>query len=405
MKKHQILCFLLVLAAITWMAWVPFPNQKTFTVRNRLNIDRKGETISLPVSQLSSLVRNVGVENLLIKDAQTGKVLLSQPLDTDGDGEVDELLFQTDIAANGTKKYIVEGVKNGASQPPSSQLTTYSRFVPERIDDYAWENDRVAFRTYGPVAQQYTEAGRTDGTLTSGIDCWLKRVNYPIIDKWYQKNTEEPGAYHKDSGEGYDPYHVGDSRGCGGIGIWDKDHLYVSKNFTGYRILAKGPIRTVFELTYAPWDANGMTVREKKRISLDLGSNLSRYEVELKSNQPLPNCTIGITLHDKKGEVKANHSAGWFRYWEPINDSQLGTGLVIDPRKVPITSYKDHRVDQKDQSHLYVITKPVNGQLVYYAGFGWARSGQFDSPEAWDAYLADFAERLSSPLEISWGNK
>jgi hypothetical protein len=272
--------------------------------------------------------------------------------------------------------------------------------VPERTDDYTWENDRVAFRTYGPVAQQMVERNESGGTLTSGIDAWLKRVDYPIINKWYQNHADKPGAYHIDSGEGYDPYLVGDSRGIGGIGVWDNDKLHVSKNFVSYKTIAEGPIRTVFELTYAPWPANGRTITETKRISLDLGSNLSRYEVSLQSDQPLPNATIGITLHDKKGEVKASQEQGWFRYWEPMDDSELGTGLVVDPAVVQ--AYKDHRVQERDQSHLYVLTTPQNNKVTYYAGFGWKKSGQFASKEAWDAYLADFAKRLASPLEVKF---
>ena len=36
----------------------------------------------------------------------------------------------------------------------------FSRIVPERIDDYTWENDKVAFRTYGPAAQSLVEGGK-----------------------------------------------------------------------------------------------------------------------------------------------------------------------------------------------------------------------------------------------------
>ena len=373
---------------------------KTFTVENKLAIARKSETVSVPVDRVSKMVEKFGAENVLIRDAASKQALVTQPLDVDADGKVDEILFQTDIQPNEKKKFIIEGLENGAARQPKPELTTYSRFVPERTDDYTWENDRVAFRTYGPVAQQLAEAGKPDGTLTSGMDAWLKRVEYPIIDKWYKKYTDKTGSYHNDTGEGYDPYHVGPSRGLGGVGVWKNDKLYVSKNFTGYKTIATGPIRTVFELTYAPWEADGVTVAETKRISLDLGSNLSRHEVQLQPSQPLPNLTIGITLHDKKGTVKANPEQGWFRYWEPMDNSELGTGIVVDPAVVE--GYKDYRVSANDRSHLFVHTNPVNSKLVYYAGFGWKRSGQFSSPAEWDAYLADFAARIASPLEVKF---
>lgn len=381
----------------------PAAPSATITVHNQLASDRRAETIRIPAAQLGTLLREVGPADILVKDAQTGRVLVSQALDENGNGTIDALLFQTDIRANGTQKFKLVGVKNGAAQQPKSAYTTFSRLVPERIDDYAWENDRVGFRTYGPEAQRLTEAGRPDGTLTSGMDCWLKRTPYPVIDKWYAANVKEVGYYHKDHGEGYDPYHVGDSRGFAGVGVWEKDSLYVSKNFVSYKTLAKGPIRTLFELTYAPWPAAGRLVTEKKVISLDLGSNLTRFEDYVAADKPLPNLTIGTTLHAEpkgvQGEVKGEPRQGWFRYWEPMDDSFVGTGIVLAPGQVQ--SWKDRRTKAKEQSHLLVLATPVSGVLTYYAGFGWTKSGQFKTAAEWDAYLADYAQRLASPLVVT----
>ncbi len=363
-------------------------------------MDRQQETVRVPAEKVSDLIESFGADNLLIKEEDSDSVLVSQAIDYDGDGRVDEILFQATIGANAEKRFVIQGVENGAAQRPESRLTTYSRFVPERIDDYTWENDRVAFRTYGPEAQRITESGKPGGTLTSGMDAWLKRVNYPVIDKWYANHQQSPGAYHIDTGEGYDPYHVGDSRGVGGIGVWENDSLYVSKNFSSYKTIATGPIRTVFELSYAPWVAAGRTVRETKRISLDLGSNLSHYEVFLDSEQALPNIAVGLTLHEGQGAVKASTEEGWFRYWEPMDDSELGVGLVIDPSVVQ--DYKERRVEAKDQSHILVLANPENNKLSYYAGFGWKKSGQFNSPQEWDQYLARFARQLEEPLMASF---
>lgn len=369
-------------------------NTISFTVKNELDLDRR-ETVSIPAGQLNELMEEYGAESLLVRDIATDSLLVTQALDADGDGTMDELLFQTGIPANETKAFQVEGAENGAAVREESRLTTYSRFVPERTDDYTWENDRVAFRTYGPEAQRLVEEGEPGGTLSSGIDAWLKRVDYPIIDKWYKNHQEQAGAYHIDSGEGYDPYHVGASRGIGGIGVWENDSIYVSGNFQDYKTIATGPIRTVFELTYAPWQANGRTIQEKKRISLDLGSNLSRFDVTLASDQPLPNAAVGLTLHDKKGEVNTAAEQGWFRYWEPMDDSELGVGLVMSPEK--IKEVKDRRAETPDQSHILVLTDSAE-KFTYYAGFGWKKSGQFASSEEWDQYLANYARRIKSPL-------
>ena len=265
----------------------------------------------------------------------------------------------------------------------------------------------MAFRTYGPEAERLVVAKQPGGTLTSGMDCWLKRVPYSIIDKWYAANVKEVGYYHIDHGEGYDPYHVGDSRGFAGIGVWDQDSLYVSRNFISYKTLANGPIRTLFELRYAPWQANGLTITEKKLLSIDLGSNLTRFEEHISADKPLLNVTIGTTLHAEpkgvRGEVKGEPRQGWFRYWEPMDDAFLGTGVVLAPGQVQ--SWKDRRTRAKEQSHLLVMATPQAGKLVYYAGFGWTKSGQFATAADWDQYLADYSKRLAAPLEVRFGSK
>ncbi|MVN77448.1 DUF4861 domain-containing protein [Hymenobacter sp. HMF4947] len=369
----------------------------TITVRNALNLARRAETISLPLAQLPAGVRQLEAGSLRVRDAANKALLVSQLLDNNGDGQPDELLFQTDMPAKGTKSFVLAASTEAV---PTSPLTTFARFVPERTDDFAWENDRVAFRTYGPVAEQLFDKKDPAGTLSSGMDCWLKRVSYPIIDKWYGRHVhEKPFAYHTDTGEGYDPYHVGSSRGVGGTGVLKDGKLYISRNFATYKVLATGPIRTVFELTYAPWEAAGQTVTEKKTISLDLGSNLTRYEEQLSAPTPPPNCTIGLTLHEQKGAVQADRPAGWCRYWEKIDDSYLGTGVVVAPSY--LVDYQDHRSADKDANQLYMVTKPRQNTVVFYAGFGWQKSGQFASAAAWDAYLAEFAQRIASPLAIS----
>ncbi|MBU3121905.1 DUF4861 domain-containing protein [Sinomicrobium weinanense] len=371
-----------------------------FSVKNPLNSDRFSETISINPEKFASLTATSGMEKLLITDKASGDTLVTQLVDNDVDGTPDELLFQLNLKGGEARQLLARIAESDPVGKTEGERTTFSRFVPERTDDYAWENDRVAFRTYGPDAQRRIEENVPGGTLSSGMDAWLKRVEYPIIDKWYKNNEEKEGAYHIDTGEGYDPYHVGPSRGVGGTGIWVNDSLYTSKNFTAYKTIATGPLRTVFELEYAAWNADSIQVKETKRISLDLGSNLSRFESVFESGEALPNITIGLMLHEKEGEVRSEKGKGWFRYWEPMDGSELGVGMIIAPESV--LDYKDHRVDYKDGSQLLIMADPKDNKVVYYAGFGWKKSGQFTNAGEWDAYLEHFAEKIANPVKVQF---
>jgi hypothetical protein len=364
-------------------------------VKNTLPIARN-EVVSISMQDLDSTLQSKPVNLLQVLDSKTKTPIKSQWLDKDGDGKVEELIFPVVIDANEERSYELQVGESAKIEADS--VRTYSRFVPERIDDYAWENDLVAFRTYGPEAQRLVDEGEKGGTLSSGLDCWLKRVNYSIIDKWYRKPALG-GTYHKDDGEGYDPYHVGDSRGCGGVGVWKDDSLYVSKNFVSYKKIADGPVRNIFELTYAPWQAAGITIVERKRITIDLGNQLYQVEDILEPSSALPNLTIGVTLHNKTGVVKADTIKGWFSYWESIDDSHIGTGVVVAPKY--LQGFEDYRTSKKDLSQLHIITNPIDNTVVYYAGFGWDKAGIITTGDKWNVYLDQFAQRLASPLQVT----
>jgi rhamnogalacturonyl hydrolase YesR len=179
---------------------------------------------------------------------------------------------------------------------------TYARYVPERIDDFAWENDNIAFRAYGPKARK--------GAENSGIDCWLKRVDYPIIDKWYgQMKTK---SYHKDWGEGHDPYHVGSSAGCGGTGIWLNGKREPLETYTKQELIECTPQRSQFKLTYER-EIGDDVYGEEKTITIEPGKRLfdvhSVFTRNGKVASGLPVC-IGLTTHDGKAETFSNEKQG-----------------------------------------------------------------------------------------------
>jgi len=368
---------------------------KSITLTNTLNSERSFETVELS----KELLLIDDLSTIGIQDTETKEILVTQTLDYDNNGIVDAILFQPKLEKNSKKTFLILSVND--SLKPKKDILCYSRFVPERTDDYAWENDKVAFRTFGPRAQEMKENNIPGGTLSSGIDLWLKKVEYSIIDKWYHKNLKEKGYYHKNHGEGYDPYHVGISRGTGGIGIWKADSLLTSKNFISYKTIAIGPLRTVFELEYAPWSEYGIS--ETKRISLDLGSNFTKFEINLSSVKEVPNYAIGITLHDGEGDIIINKQNGLFGHWENIDNSYLGEGIIVDPKLV-LEAF-DYRTTVLDQSQLLILTKPFQKRsLIYYVGFGWSKRESIHNKNDWIKMLKEKVKRTNNPIkvDINW---
>ena len=364
---------------------------KIITVTNSLAVDREFETVELTKKELG-LANSVKLEELAVKEKNSDLFLESQAVDNDGDGTMDVLLFQPKISASSKKEFEIVAA---STKSATKNLNCYSRFVPERTDDYAWENNKVAFRTYGPVAQKMVEDKIAGGTLTSGIDAWLKKVEYPIINKWYEKTVSGTGSYHKDTGEGLDNFQVGPSRGIGGIAVNVNGKYYFSKNFISWKTITTGPIRTSFILTYADWDANGNKITESKLISLDYGSYLSRFEIHIKGTKSI---AAGLTLHDKKGTIGTNIKEGWLSHWEPIDDSEIGMGLVAP--KNTLLSFDNHVTEEKDLSNLYGNIKVKDNKAVYFAGFGWKKGSPFQTKAEWEKYLSSFAEKINNPLVV-----
>jgi hypothetical protein len=369
--------------------------QRTITITNSLPIVRSFETISLSKKQLQ-LKKSDKLEDFGIKEKGNSSFLVTQVVDENFDGEMDVLLVQPFVKASSTT--ILELVSHKKTVLDS--IRCYSRFVPERTDDYAWENDKVAFRTYGPRAQEMIEKNIKGGTLSSGIDAWLKRVPYPIINKWYEKTTNGTGSYHIDSGEGLDNFHVGSSRGIGGIAVQQDSNYYFSKNFISYKTITTGPIRTSFILTYANWDANGKKISETKTISLDLGSYLSKFTIAITGT---PQVAVGLTLHDKKGTIGTNVKEGWLSYWEPIDDSEIGSGLVVPNKKMK--SFDHYVTIAPDLSNLYGSIAVTSNEIAYYAGFAWKKGSPFQNKQQWEKYLGDFSLKVNNPLHVRVAKK
>lgn len=266
----------------------------------------------------------------------------------------------------------------------------YARLVPERKDDLAWENDKVAFRVYGPALR----AGAED----SGIDVWCKRVRYPILDKWYDQDRLNKISYHKDSGEGYDGYHVGNTRGCGGLGLWIDGKLVTSDCYLAAEIIWTKPdvaeFRTVYEY---PVKVGGKPLYEHRVTRLRLGERLSEIESYFASTsgrgaKPVENfpheVAIGIVTQNKGAQIKFNPEQGIASVYELLDGQGLGTGVIVPPplflRSVELPA--GDKAGKNAQA--LVITRPdARGRVVYRSGFAWARDGEITQDEQWLAYL------------------
>jgi len=255
------------------------------------------------------------------------------------------------------------------------------RYCPDRDYDLAWENDLVAFRVYG------LQPSPNDGL--SGVDAWHKRISYPIVDKWYRGNLEGI-SYHQDHGEGCDQYHVGKTRGVGGVGIWKNNEILRSGLYESWEVISLTQTTLKFKLTYS-WNIDGERIVETRVITLENGSQLYAAESHFTKNGfPVSDIEIAVGLSTQNGiaEVTINKEKGWMSAWHPLGDGQgmIGVGAIVDTGA--LQDMLDQRSERKDDSNLIAVVKPdVNGCVRWKAGFAWEKAGVITTKADWNSYL------------------
>lgn len=384
--------FLLAGSEVYKIALLNGGQAKKIIVTNPTKSFRDSETVSLNWKDIKSAVKGLTKDNAAVFEFKTNRLLVTQIIE---EGKSSELIFQTDLAP-GEKKYFRVMKQPAGVKKAESKAKAFCRFVPERKDDFAWENDLIAFRVYGP--------GLWDDAVNSGVDCWLKRVDYPIIDKWYGQMKKK--SYHKDWGEGYDPYHVGKTTGCGGVRIVEGSKYLHSNVYDTWKVIANGPIRSIFELTYdKSWKASGKKLVETKRVTIDLGQRLCRFDCTFTGADAgsIKQFAVGVTKHDGKAEVFGDLDNNIVGCWEEIDGSGLGTAvLVVSPAAEGMS---DVASKLKDEAHIYLIAdKGSQPVATYYTGYGWERAGQIKTVKSWREYLVDFKKRVDNPVTVKFAD-
>lgn len=405
-------------------------------ITNPAAFRRDGETVELNLgdgSDKSNPLAAVfaGSGRLAIMDGVSARILDSQVY-SESKESPDKLLFQVDLAPGEARTYYILDAAALPATPPMI-VKTFARYVPERHDDFAWENDRIAHRIFGKALETW----QAEPLTSSGVDVWIKRTRNLVVNDMYRTmklfNTNGPSQ---------DDYRVGKTRGCGGLGIWQDGQLYLSKNWRTYNLITSGPIRSEYELTYEAWTAGGRKVSETKRISIDAGSNLSRFESTFHSDDP-SSFEIGIGLAERPGEniivpdgapeiatwtnstakglAVQNQTEGWMAYWQPQDFGKGTTAVAIILPKGSVETYTNDKPNLSAQAFaaptktvgegqpalrdFLAIASATPGQpFVYYLGAGWDQSGDFPNAASWNDYVRRFAERRNQPLQVTIEN-
>ena len=190
-----------------------------------------------------------------------------------------------------------------ACQQADQQAKVYGRYVPERKDDFAWENEYAAFRLYGAALKPENPS--------NGVDLWLKNSPALVVDTMYGRELKDHRPYHINYDGNLDCYKVGHTCGAGGLVVLTANsqeptanyQTWIGGPYDRWQIIEQTPEKFVFRLEYDSLLVAGRILQETITITAQAGQMLNRAEVVLTANsqEPIANSLLvggGIYMHD-----------------------------------------------------------------------------------------------------------
>lgn len=303
--------------------------------------------------------------------------------------------------------------------PKTFVNTCYGRMYPERVDDIAWENDRAAYRCYGPALQR-------TGEDAFGNDVWVKNTPDLVVEQRYYledvmkpviaelKKTNPAAAdslnmatsYHFDQGHGLDCYKVGPTLGCGTPALMSGDNIIFPYCYRDYEILDNGPLRFTVRLTYNPAKVGSDdNVVENRLLSLDKGSNFNKMTVWYDGLTAPVDLASGVVIHTEDTESVVI-GKDYVQYADPTDNPQGQNFQIYVAALFPngVTETKKLMYDNPTRGnagHALGIVRGYKGgdRYTYYFGSAWSK---YDcrSQQEWQLRVDAFLESLRAPLSV-----
>ena len=353
---------------------------------------------------LDGVLQRLGTvaDSLRVRDAAG----LDVPFQTTFDGK---LLVEAAVRKGGVARFTLS--KGSHGQFP---MVCHGQLHPERKDDFAWENDRGAYRVYGPALERSKER-------SYGIDVWTKNtpelvvddryyiedvVTIPRIDSLYRNNWHKRDSlyriisYHYDHGRGLDPYRVGASLGCGAPALMVGDSIVMPYCFERYEVLDEGPLRFTVRLVQSPRMVCGVKVVEQRQITLDKGSNFCKMMVSY--SPPKQGELEGVSLcsgvvlqpEDRESYVLGQN---YVSYTDPTDQPNVHQAplyvAVLFPNGTVTTKRQDNHV-------LGIVSNYDFKPYTYYFGSAWAKY-DVRTEEEWKARIEWYLRSLQQPLKVT----
>lgn len=260
-----------------------------------------------------------------------------------------------------------------ACQKETVQPKVYGRFVPERKDDFAWENEYAAFRMYGPALRAENPS--------NGVDLWLKASPELIVDSFYYREHVLGKPYHINYGKGLDCYKVGHTCGAGGLVVIANDTTWIGGAYDRWEILEQTPQRLVFRLEYDSLQVDGSVLQEQITITAEAGEPMNKAEVVITGAYTGEMLVGGgIYMHDTIDHFEVYEELGTVFYEEEALSDKTAAKMNYDYNgstsqgRIYLTVRTPEATITDIQDGNLVAVKPytLGDTLTYFFGATWS---------------------------------
>lgn len=326
-----------------------------------------------------------------------------------------KLLIEASVRPGGTADFTIM-----PGEPKPMKIFVYGKQYPERVDDIAWENDRTAYRVYGPALQR-------SGEKAYGIDVWVKNTPDLEVDKRYKTELsnhpkieelkkagkteeaiemEQETTYHFDHGYGLDCYKVGPTLGCGTPALMDGSEIAMPYCYKTYKILDNGPLRFTVQLDYNPFNiGDDKNVTEHRIISCDKGSNFNKMTVWYDGITKPRDMVAGVVIHseDTKSIVCGEN---YVLYADPTDNPakqnfQIYVGVLFPNGVKNTKSIMYETPTNGNAGHgIGMITYQPNEKYTYYFGSAWSKNDVRTMNE-WILRSEESLKAIQEPLKVT----
>ena len=260
-----------------------------------------------------------------------------------------------------------------ACQREAVQPKVFGRYVPERKDDFAWENEFAAFRMYGPALKAENPS--------NGVDLWLKATPELVVDSFYYREHVLGLPYHINYGKGLDCYKVGHTCGAGGLVVLAENQTWIGGPYDRWEILEQTPERLVFKLEYDSLLVAGHILQETITITAEAGEPLNRADVVLTGDYEGELLVGGgIYMHDTIDHFEVYENLGTVYYEEDAMSDKTAAKMNYDfngstsQGRIYLTVRTPEATvtDMQDGNLIAVKEYQLGDTLTYYFGATWS---------------------------------